>query len=180
MVFGDGLTHKVIALLVGQRLHLVMNIHGILFLGRKCIIGAMSAAGLVVPAILALALVCAGHVPLEALAVLLLAKAILAFATLEVLVLRHLLFKGLNITLQDVPDGIAPLFLVLLVVVADVLRGLWLVAAAGGAAGGLVSEALAVQLKALGIFALAAHALLHPRLLLSYFSKKLVLGHCLS
>lgn len=74
-----------------------------------------------VPALHALALFRAGNIPLVALTILLLAVALAALAALEVLqtVLVDLVLEGLDVPLQDVPDGLLSLLRVIVVVIAD-------------------------------------------------------------
>lgn len=129
----------------------------------------MSSTRSIILAVLALTFACAWHVSLEALAVLFLTKTVFALASLEMLlmVLVHLVFKGLDVSLQNVSDRISPLFLEVLVVVAHIDGELrLLLALTGWAASCFVSEAFAVELEALGVLALAAHALLDSWLLL--------------
>jgi hypothetical protein len=96
----------------------------------------------------------------EALAVLLLTPAVLALASLEVLVLllADPVFKCSDVPLKDVSDGGSALLWELVIVVAGIWLGKILVALTGWPTHGFVAEALTVELKALCILTLAALA----------------------
>jgi hypothetical protein len=123
-------------------------------------------AWLAVLTVLTLAFVGARHIPFVALAILLLAETVLAFATFEMLILAHFFLEGENVALQNVTNRVFPLILEVFVVVANVHCCFGaLLALAGRSAGGSVPQALAVELEAFGVLAFAPHALLNSRLL---------------
>jgi hypothetical protein len=113
----------------------------------------------IILAVLALTLVCAWHIPLVTLTVLLLAPTVLALAPFEVLVVIYSLFEGLDVSLKDLLDGGLSFWNVEIVVVA--LLAFVLVALTQRSAGGLVSEALTVELETFCVLALTALALGH-------------------
>jgi len=133
----------------------------------------------VVLAVYALALLgVARHSTLVALAVVLLALGGAALATLEVLVLLldHLVLESFDVALQDVFDGLPALSRVLSIVVA--LGPLVVLALAVGSASGIVTQALTVELEALGALALASHAV-DSRLLNFDLTEEFLLGNSL-
>lgn len=97
-----------------------------------------------VSAVMALAVAGTSNSSLITLTVLLLASTLFALAPLEMLILADPFLKRLNVSFENFFDGILSFFLEILVVVAFLAS--FLVALTERSAGGLVSEALAVEL----------------------------------